>query len=105
MLSYLIRRLGLMIPALIIASAVVFFMGRLAPGDPVEILLGEEDATPELIEATREHYGLDKPVVIPPHPEPITGVLQSNASWATLDHPSSTFDIFTTRSQALSSSR
>jgi peptide/nickel transport system permease protein len=42
----------------------VFALGRLAPGDPVEILLGEQDATPEIIKATRKALGLDKPIIV-----------------------------------------
>ena len=52
-----------MLPVLLIASALIFTLGHLAPGDPVLILL-EMDATPEVIKEVRERYGLDKPLPI-----------------------------------------
>jgi len=59
----LIRRLLGIIPVILGVSMIVFFMVRLAPGDPVEILL-PEDATKEEIERTKKEWGLDKPIPI-----------------------------------------
>lgn len=64
MIFFVLKRLGMMIPVLLIASVVIFAMGRLAPGDPIQILLNERDSTPETIKATREHYGLDEPLPV-----------------------------------------
>ena len=57
-------KMGFLIPVLLASSLVIFAMGRLAPGDPVEIPLGEQDATPQMIERVRKHYGLDQPVAV-----------------------------------------
>lgn len=46
---------------LLAASVVIFVLLRLVPGDQAQVALGV-DATPELIEATRERYGLDRPL-------------------------------------------
>ena len=61
MLRYVIRRLLLMIPIMFGVSVLIFFWIRLLPGGPAESLLGER-ATPELVAAYRERYGLDEPI-------------------------------------------
>ena len=44
-------------------SFIVFFMVRAIPGDPAQILLGQQ-ATHEQVQQLRAHMGLDKPVVV-----------------------------------------
>ena len=61
MLRFVVRRLLLLLPILFGLSVLVFFWVRALPGSPAEGLLGER-ATPELIAAYRERYGLDEPV-------------------------------------------
>ena len=61
MLRYLVRRLLLLVPILFGVSLLIFFWIRALPGSPAEALLGER-ATPALVKAYRERYGLDQPV-------------------------------------------
>ena len=61
MLRYVVRRLLLLVPILLGVSVLVFFWIRLLPGSPAESLLGER-ATPELVAAYKERYGLDEPI-------------------------------------------
>ena len=61
MLRYVVRRLLLLVPILLGVSILIFFWIRLLPGSPAESLLGER-ATPELVAAYRERYGLDEPI-------------------------------------------
>ncbi|WP_397589718.1 ABC transporter permease [Sphingorhabdus sp.] len=61
MTGYLIRRLGLAIPTLLLVAIAVFGMVRLAPGDPAQVLLGES-ASPAEIDAKRAQMGLDEPM-------------------------------------------
>ncbi len=61
MWSYLIRRLLIALPTLFGVVLLVFLMVRLAPGDPAVLLAGEY-APPEVVEAIRERYGLDRPL-------------------------------------------
>ena len=61
MLRYVVRRLLLLIPILFGVSLLIFFWIRLLPGSPAEALLGER-ATPELVAAYKERYGLDQPI-------------------------------------------
>jgi ABC-type dipeptide/oligopeptide/nickel transport system permease component len=61
--GYIVRRVLWAIPVLFLISIIVFFMLRLAPGDPVDSILGsryQEDQARVL----KEKYGYDKPVYI-----------------------------------------
>ena len=60
--SFLIRRLLAVLPVLLVVSLLVFFMLRLAPGDPAAVIAGN-NATSEDIANIRAHMGLDKPIV------------------------------------------
>jgi peptide/nickel transport system permease protein len=44
-------------------SVIVFFMVRAIPGDPAQILLGQ-NATQEQVQQLRASMGLDKPVLV-----------------------------------------
>ena len=44
MVPFILRRLGLAIPTLIAVSFLVFIAARMAPSDPIEIMLGEKAA-------------------------------------------------------------
>jgi ABC-type dipeptide/oligopeptide/nickel transport system permease component len=61
MLRYLVGRLIAMVPIVLGATLIVFFVGRLAPGDPVQILFGDiRDPAAEA--RARAQLGLDRPV-------------------------------------------
>jgi peptide/nickel transport system permease protein len=51
------------IPVLLGVSIVVFFMVRAIPGDPAQIMLGQQ-ATPDQVQQVRENMGLDKPIIV-----------------------------------------
>lgn len=57
------RRLGLLAVTLLIASAVVFTLTMLLPGDTARIILGR-DARPEAVAALRVELGLDDPAPV-----------------------------------------
>ncbi|HEX6548361.1 MAG TPA: ABC transporter permease [Candidatus Dormibacteraeota bacterium] len=63
MLTYLGRRLILMLPVAFLVSVVVFALARLAPGDPAVILLGEEH-DPTAVAALHHELGLDQPLPV-----------------------------------------
>ena len=58
MISFLVRRLLLLIPVLFGISLITFSLARLIPGDPCYIALGEH-ATPEVCFQYRERMGLN----------------------------------------------
>jgi peptide/nickel transport system permease protein len=61
MARYLASRFAGMIVVMLIVATLVFFITRLAPGDPAALMLGD-DATPAAIAKLRTSYGLDKPL-------------------------------------------
>jgi peptide/nickel transport system permease protein len=64
MFRYILKRLLLLIPVIIGASAIIFFIVSMGKDDPVMLLLAGTDPDPETIEYTRHALGLDKPLVI-----------------------------------------
>lgn len=58
-LNYILKRILQMIPVFIIVTIIIFFMIRMIPGDPAEIMLGSK-ATPEALESMREKMGLNE---------------------------------------------
>jgi peptide/nickel transport system permease protein len=62
-IAYIIRRLLLLFPVLLIVGAIVFTLLHLAPGDPVSMMLGR-DATAEQKAALREQLGLNEPLPV-----------------------------------------
>jgi len=63
MLKYTLKRLLALIPVVIGATMVVFFLLQVASGDPARILLGTE-ATPETVASLREEMGLNDPILV-----------------------------------------
>ncbi|OYX40691.1 MAG: peptide ABC transporter permease [Rhodobacterales bacterium 32-67-9] len=62
-LGKLIERLIQLIPVLLGVSLIVFVMMTLTPGDPVQIMIGDQAVTPEQEAAMRRDLGLDRPIV------------------------------------------
>ncbi len=61
MIIFILKRLALAVPTLLVILAVVFWAARLTPSDPVDIIAGEK-ASPETKANMRHQYGLDQPV-------------------------------------------
>jgi ABC-type dipeptide/oligopeptide/nickel transport system permease component len=61
MLAFLIRRVLLFIPTLLVAVTLVFVIFRLVPGDPAQLAAGES-APQSVVETIRRDMGLDKPI-------------------------------------------
>ena len=61
MISYITRRLLMLVPTLLGITALVFLMIHLVPGDPAQVMLGER-ASPERLEVLRRQLGLDRPL-------------------------------------------
>lgn len=60
MLNYVGRRLLQLIPVLLGMTVIVFFIIRAIPGDPAQVILGQQ-ATEAAVKALRESLGLDNP--------------------------------------------
>jgi len=63
MKRYLLKRLLVAIPSLLIASLIVFTLPRLLPGDAVQLML-EEKAYGKDLADLRHKLGLDRPIYI-----------------------------------------
>jgi peptide/nickel transport system permease protein len=61
--SYLLRRLGSLIPTLIFVSIIVFLLQKLIPGDPAVALAGDE-LNDVAIQEIRVKYGFDQPIYV-----------------------------------------
>lgn len=58
---YLIRRLIMMIPLIVLIAIIAFTLVRLTPGDPALVVAGS-DASPAEVERIRREMGLDQPI-------------------------------------------
>jgi peptide/nickel transport system permease protein len=63
MTAYILRRLVMLVPVLIVVGVVVFGLVHLTPGDPAAVILGDR-ATPEDIARLREQLGLNDPLPV-----------------------------------------
>ncbi|WP_417517188.1 ABC transporter permease [Minwuia sp.] len=95
MFTYIIHRLLIMIPTMIVISIVTFVIIQLPEGDYLTNLVKElqaqgEAAALEKVEFLRQQYGLDQPAIIQygmwmgfwPGPSGFDGILQGNWGWA-----------------------
>ncbi|TKD33208.1 ABC transporter permease subunit [Azotobacter chroococcum] len=62
MLSFLARRLGLLIPTFLGVTLLTFALIRLIPGDPVEVMMGERRLDPQMHAEAMQRLGLDRPL-------------------------------------------
>lgn len=66
-MTYVLRRLGLMVFIMLGVSVITFSMMHLVPGDPAEVIAMErygEEITAETIEHVRRELGLDQPIYV-----------------------------------------
>ncbi|HOB10648.1 MAG TPA: ABC transporter permease [Acetomicrobium sp.] len=63
MLRYFVRRMAFLVLTLLGATIVIFSMLHLAPGDPIDLIVGP-NVTPEVRENIRHQYGLDRPLAV-----------------------------------------
>jgi peptide/nickel transport system permease protein len=68
MFRYVIQRLLIMIPTLLVISLIVFVIIQLPPGDYLDSMIAEMQSSGEKVDEAkiaflREHYGFDKPIL------------------------------------------
>lgn len=59
----ILQRIIAIIPVVMIAITIVFFISRLIPGDPARVMAGQ-NAGEEAVQQIRREYNLDKPILI-----------------------------------------
>jgi len=62
--AFLLRRIASAIPTALGVVTLAFIVLHLAPGDPVTALLGDFNASPDIVAEMRAHYGLDQPIYV-----------------------------------------
>ena len=62
-LKFIVKRIAYLIVLLLGVATIVFILTRLVPTDPVAANLSQRNLNdPEIVEAFRQKWGLDKPV-------------------------------------------
>jgi peptide/nickel transport system permease protein len=61
--TFILRRLGAVVPVLLAVSVLVFLMSHLTPGDPATIMLGENASAAD-VARLRHQLGLDRPLAV-----------------------------------------
>jgi peptide/nickel transport system permease protein len=69
MLKYVVLRIGVMVPLLFVVLFITFGLGKLAPGDPIEMMYlqappDQGGLTQAQIDELRHRYGLDRPFLV-----------------------------------------
>jgi peptide/nickel transport system permease protein len=63
MIVYILRRLGMILLTMLLASVIIFSVTQLLPGDVAHVILGQF-ATPQAVENLREELGLNRPIIV-----------------------------------------
>ena len=63
LLKYIVKRVALMVPVLILMTLIVFMIFYFAPGDPVSRIAGP-NVTQEVYDNIMQKHGLDQPFVV-----------------------------------------
>ena len=64
MISYVLRRIAVMVPVFLGATLLIYAMVFLLPGDPVAAMAGDRPLTPAVTAALRARYHLDEPFLM-----------------------------------------
>ncbi|MEM4383956.1 MAG: ABC transporter permease [Candidatus Caldarchaeum sp.] len=64
MLRYVVLKLITIVPTMLILSSVNFILLHLSPGDPVQLLTGQWEPSPELKSRIEKEFGLNEPLYI-----------------------------------------
>lgn len=62
--TYIIRRMIVVVPTLLLISIAIFSIIHLAPGDPAQAIAGRHTPSREVMEQIRKEYGLDQPIPV-----------------------------------------
>jgi ABC-type dipeptide/oligopeptide/nickel transport system permease component len=64
MSRYLFQRLLATVFSLFAATLIAFLASRLAPGDPIRLMVGDRSVSSDVIRELQQQYGLDQPVLV-----------------------------------------
>jgi peptide/nickel transport system permease protein len=64
MLALIVRRLLTIIPLLLVLAFLTFVLSHYGPGDPIQLIMGEDWTSAENYQQLRHQYGLDRPLFV-----------------------------------------
>ena len=85
MFTFLLKRLGLVLPTFLGITILVFSLIRLLPGDPVEALSGERGMDPQRYQRLLHEFGLDRPLYVQ-YADYVWRALQGDLGLSTITH-------------------
>ncbi len=62
MFTFVLRRVGMVIPTFIGITILAFALIHLIPGDPIEVMMGERGVDPAMHAEAMKRLGLDQPL-------------------------------------------
>ena len=85
MFTFLLKRLGLVVPTFLGITLLVFALIHLIPGDPVEALSGERGMTEERYTRLIHEFGLDRPLYVQ-YGDYVWKALHGDLGFSTITH-------------------
>lgn len=85
MRTFILRRLLISIPVILLITMIMYLIISLAPGDPIDMLVGQEGLTPQEIEKIRISLGLNEPMYLR-YVKWLGQLVQGNLGYSYLDH-------------------
>jgi peptide/nickel transport system permease protein len=85
MRTFILRRLLISIPVILLITMIMYLIINLAPGDPIDMLVGQEGLTPQEIEKIRISLGLNEPMYLR-YVKWLGQLVQVNLGYSYLDH-------------------
>jgi oligopeptide transport system permease protein len=64
MSRFLVQRVFATCFSLFAATLIAFLASRLAPGDPIRLMIGDQNVAPEVVRQLQAQYGLDQPILV-----------------------------------------
>ena len=84
MRTFIARRLLIALPVILLITVIMYLIVNLAPGDPIDMLIGDQGLAPDEIEKMRASLGLNEPIHIR-YLKWLTQLLQGNLGFSYLD--------------------
>jgi peptide/nickel transport system permease protein len=85
MYAFIIRRILISIPVILLITMIMYLIVNLAPGDPIDMLVGQTGLTPGEVDKIRESLGLNEPVY-KRYVKWLIQLAQGNLGFSYLDH-------------------
>src|SRR5688572_16924330 len=64
MLAFVLRRVLTLVPLLLLLAFATFVLSYYGPGDPIQLIIGEDWTSEENYRELRRQYGLDRPLLV-----------------------------------------